>query len=79
MTVGEAVKVLEMMADENTLLQIDKVKEVLSMVIPSQASQAQASQVNCIKQSSQSPSSKNQTPIAKGFEPIKDSWSPKNI
>lgn len=28
MTVGEAVKVLEMMADENTLLQIDKVKEV---------------------------------------------------
>lgn len=76
MTVGEAVKVLEMMADENTLLQIDKVKEVLSMVIPSQASQAQASQVNCIKQSSQSPSSKT---IAKGFEPIKDSWSPKNI
>lgn len=73
MTVGEAVKVLEMMADENTLLQIDKVKEVLSMVIPSQA---QASQVNCIKQSSQSPSSKT---IAKGFESIKDSWSPKNI
>lgn len=71
MTVGEAIKVLEMMTDENTLLQIDKVKEVLSMVIPSQ--------VNCIKQSSQSPSSKNQTPIAKGFEPIKDSWSPKNI
>lgn len=71
MTVGEAVKVLEMMADENTLLQIDKVKEVLSMVIPSQASQ-----VNCIKQSSQSPSSKT---VAKGFEPIKDSWSPKNI
>lgn len=71
MTVGEAVKVLEMMADENTLLQIDKVKEVLSMVIPSQ--------VNCIKQSPQSPSSKNQTPIAKGFEPIKDSWSPRNI
>lgn len=71
MTVGEAIKVLEMMADENTLLQIDKVKEVLSMVIPSQ--------VNCIKQSLQSPSSKNQTPIAKGFEPIKDSWSPRNI
>ncbi len=71
MTVGEAIKVLEMMADENTLLQIDKVKEVLSMVIPSQ--------VNYIKQSPQSPSSKNQTPIAKGFEPIKDSWSPKNI
>lgn len=44
------------------------------MVIPSQASQ-----VNCIKQSSQSPSSKNQTTIAKGFEPIKDSWIPKNI
>lgn len=43
MTVGEAIKVLEMMADENTLLQIDKVKEVLSMVIPSQ--------VNYIKQS----------------------------
>ncbi len=71
MTVGEAIKVLEMMADENALLQIDKVKEVLSMVIPSQT--------NCVKQSSQSPYSKDQNHVAKGFEPIKDSWSPKNI
>lgn len=75
MTIGEAIKVLEMLADENTLLKVSDVKEVASMVIPTTFSYKQMSSNT---ESLANPTVK-QNSVAKGFEPIKDSWSPRNI